>query len=136
MTLALADVKDTDCLRSQRPLILGRMPGKYVTGAAAILRRVLYAWAIPPVLLYDATFGEGLLLYEGITLGPGQILGLRRRLETAAEAEDFVLSAQVPVALEGNALSIPGTIRLVDGRAYPLEVSISQAGAALRAIGA
>lgn len=136
MSLRLADVKDTDCLRSQSPLVLGRMPGRYVTGAAAILRRVLYAWALPQVLVYDETFGEGLLLYEGITLGPGQILGLRRSLERAAEAEDFVLAAQVPVALDGNTLSIPGTIRLVDGRAYPLEVSIFQAGAALRAIGA
>jgi hypothetical protein len=140
MTLALADVKDTDCLYSRRPLVLRRMPGKYVTGPAAVLRRVLYAWLLPSTgpqaLVYDPSFGVGLALLEGSTLGDGQLLGLRRALENAAEAEDFVLSASVPLALVDNELQVPATIKLVDGRTYALEVLLSSAGPALRALGA
>lgn len=134
--LLLAQVTDTDCLRSRAPLVLGRMPGRYVSGPAAILRRVLYAWLLPTgVLIYSVDFGEGLILYEGMTLGPSQILGLRRRLEVAAEAEDFVAAASVDVQLVGGALQVAADVTLVDGRVYPLEVDLASSGAALRAQG-
>lgn len=134
--LALSLVTDTDCVASMRPLVLRRMPGRYVTGPQAILRRVLYRWLIVAgQLVYDNSFGEGLLQVEGATLGPGQLLGLRRRLEVAAGAEDYVTSTSVPVVLVGTELRVPGVIKLVDGKSYPLEVSISSAGAALRALG-
>lgn len=142
MTLTLAQVTDTDCLRSGRPLVLGRMPGKYVTGPAAILRRLLYRWLLPKGVLSQyidparVTFGESLSLIEGVTLGDRQLLALRRRLEVSAGEEDFVVSAAVPLTFELGLLTVPGTIVLADGGTYPLEVSVSQAGAALDAIGA
>lgn len=140
--LALAQVTDTDCLRSGRPLVLGRMPGRYVTGAQAILRRILYAWLLPKGVLrqYVADeglpFGEGLALLEGATLSPRQILGLRRRLEVSAGEEDFVAAARVPLTFEAGVLAVPGEIQLVNGLTYPLEVSLSSVGAALDTIGA
>jgi hypothetical protein len=113
------------------------MPGRYVTGVQAVLRRVLYGWLLPPVLTYDPTYGAGLLLYDGATLGPSQILGLRRQLESLAIAEDYVRVARVLPAMDNrrNALVVPAEIGLVDGRAYPLEVTIDAAGAALDAMG-
>jgi len=133
--LPLASVCDTDCLFSRSPLVLKRMPGQYVYGVQAVLRRVLYGWLLPPVLVYDRDFGEALVNYEGMTLSDVQILGLKGRLEASARAEDYVLAASVAVALVGTSLSVAGRIALVDGRAYPLEVGISNAGAALDALG-
>lgn len=141
-TLTLAQVTDTDCLRSGRPLVLGRMPGKYVTGAAVILRRILYRWALPKGVLAQyidpaaLVWGESLSLVEGATLSDRQLLGLRRRLEVAAEEEDFVQSASAPLDFTAGVLTVPGAILLADGLTYPLEVSISSAGAALDALGA
>lgn len=132
----LASVQDTDCLRSMTPLVLGRMPGKYVFGPDAILRRVLYAWLLPANgLVYDSTFGESILTIEGATLSPKQIRGLRGRLEAAARAEDYVSAASCPVALVSGELQLPGAITLVDGRTYALELLLSSAGAALDALG-
>ncbi len=134
--LPLAQVVDTDCVVSQSPLVIGRRPGVYVRGAQAILRRILYAWCVPAGSVpYDLNFGCGLLGYDGTTLSPGQVLGLRRRLETAAVAEDYVLSAQALVTFANNILTVRGNVVLVDGRAYPLEVSIGNAAAALDALG-
>src|SRR6185503_61181 len=88
---ALAAVTDTDCIRATRPLRLGRIPGRYAIGAPAVLRRVLYTWFLPKgILSYDVSFGEGLGLFEGTTLGPRQLLTLRRRLEVSAGLEDYV----------------------------------------------
>ena len=136
MTFALTSVQQTDCVLSQRPLVLGRQPGKYVYGARAVLQAILYRWYLPAgVLPYDPTFGEGLCLLLGATLSPRQILGLRGRLEAAARAEDFVASASVPVELVGTSLAVPGAIKLVDGSIQPLELTLSSAGAALDALG-
>lgn len=132
----LANVCDTDCLRSMSPLVLGRMPGKYAFGADAILRRCLYAALLPTgVLVYDGVFGEGILTIEGATLSAKQIRGLQGRLEAAWRAEDYVLAASCPVALVSGTLSLPGAVKLVDGRTYPLEMTLSSAGASLDALG-
>jgi hypothetical protein len=134
--LSLSQVTDTDCLKSQSPLVFGRRPGIYVTGAAAVMRRVLYAWALPRgVLSYDKTFGEGLSLLEGKALAPRDILALQHRLTIAAGAEDFVSSASVTVAFAAGVLTITASITLVDGVTYPLELSIDSVGAALSALG-
>ena len=42
----LADVRDLDCVASWSPLSFD-MSEREVTGAAAVLRRILYRWASP-----------------------------------------------------------------------------------------
>lgn len=141
-TISLAQVTDTDCLRSGRPLVLGRMPGVYVTGAGAILRRILYRWALPKGILRqyidpDAlTFGEGLGILEGATFSPRQLLGLESALRRGAGLEDFVSSVSVALDFTAGVLTVPARITLTTGGTFPLEVSLSQVGAALDAIGA
>ena len=136
--LLLAQVQDTDCIVSLRPLVLGRRPGAYVTGARAVLQRVLYRWLCPAVPWrdYDPTWGCGLLSLLGATLSPRQLLGLRQQLEGQAKLGDFVADAKAPLSLVDTALSVVGSIKLVDGRSYPLEVLLSAAGPALDALGA
>src|ERR1700733_3883368 len=118
--LPLASKVATDCVLSLAPLRLGRQPGKYVSGALAVLQGILYAWALPPgCLVYDGTFGCGLLGYSGRALSPPQILGLQGLRLRATRAEDYVSSATVSVTLTSSGVlvcSAPKVV-LVDGQA-------------------
>lgn len=138
MTLALADVRDLDCVLAWAPLQLG-LSAREVSGAPAVLRRVLYRWCTTRGLLpWDVSVGLGTALQDmpGVVLSPADLLGLRQALRREAMQEDFVYDAQVTVTLDvAGALRIRAAITLVDGKTYPLEVSVSEAGAALVALG-
>lgn len=134
--LPLAQVQDTDCIQSFSPLVLCRRPGVYRYGAQAILARCLYSALIPRASLgYDTTFGQGVLLLPGASLSQRQLTGLQGAIQGAWAREDYVQSATCTVTLTNGLLSIVGTITLVDGVTYPLELSLSSAGAALDALG-
>jgi len=132
----LASVQDTDCIVSMNPLVLGRQPGKYRTGSDAILARCLYAALLPQgILAYDTSFGESVLMLQGATLSQRQLRGLQGTIEAAWKGEDYVQAAACSVTLVSGLLTISGTITLVDGNTYPLELLLSAAGAALDALG-
>lgn len=139
MTLALDQVRDVDCVLSFQPLRLG-LSARTVDSAAAVLRRILYRWCTPRGFLpWDLGVGlatpvQGLV---GAVLSPVDVLGLRQALRREAMAENFVYDADVSVTLAtGGGLTIRAAVTLVDGIAYPLEVDITGAAAALSKIGA
>lgn len=127
MTLSLAQVCDPDRVVSFNPLVVD-FPSteRYVRGAAAILRRVLGAW-----------IDEGRLLeLEGATIDDFQRVALRATYTRLAEAEDFVRSAVVSIALAADEITIRSKLVLEDGKTYSLEVTTGDAAAALASIGA
>ena len=136
---ALALVRDLDCIASFAPLAFD-LSAREVTGAAAVLRRVLTRWCTRKGALRHAP-GVGidtpLLDLDGCTFDAVELDGLRAALEREAEDEDFVAAARVPLSIRiDGALVVPGAITLVDGRTYPLEVLASSAQLALLALGA
>jgi hypothetical protein len=134
---ALAEVRDIDCVVSQAPLRFD-LTAREVTGAAAVLRRILYRWCSRKGSVRHAP-GLGLVTplldLDGATLSPPQLDGLRAALIREALDEDFVERADVTLSLLAGALLVSAAIALVDGRTYPLEVLASAASAALLAIG-
>jgi hypothetical protein len=116
-TLALADVCDPDCIVSMVPLVWDApSTEKYARGAAAILRRILYAW-----------LRAGLTQLDGASLTRADLVALRSQYEGLAEAEDYVLSCSLTLDDAAGSLNIAASVKLVDGRTYDFEVT---AGAA------
>ncbi len=118
MSVTLAQLRDLDALKSSRPLHLG-LTGRFVSGAPAALRRVLYQW-----------HRLGLLELEGVTLDPVGRTARARQLERVAEdVQPWVTSCSVKLTQDvaSGALTIASGVRLVDGRTHPLEVVASLA---------
>lgn len=139
MTLALDQVRDLDCVLTTSPLALG-LSSRTVTGAAAVLRRILYRWCTPRGALSWA-LGVGVAqpvhALRGVVLSDRDRLGLSQALRREAVDEDYVSSCSVTATQSATgALSIRASVTLVDGITYPLEVTVSEAAAALAAIGA
>jgi hypothetical protein len=136
MTLSLAQVVDLDCVARWAPLALDLpAPNRYATGAAAILRRILYSWE------RDASTPPSRL--EGIRPDAAWLLRYRSELEGLARApggspRDFVRGASCPiyVSRDRSRMEIRAAIVLIDGLTYPLEVATSEAGAAILTLGA
>lgn len=120
MTLRLDEVRDLDCVASFAPLTFDSSP-KEVTGAAAILRRILYGICGLYIDLRDLI---------GATIDDTDRIGLEAAVERVASAEDFVLSATCLIRLNRNtgAVTMKLAVGLVDGKTYPLEVTVSEAG--------
>lgn len=135
LALALADVRDQECIASLSPLTFD-VSGAYVTGAAAIIRRVLYRLVSRRGSLVHA-LGVGIDIrdLENASLSKAQIEGWRNAIVREARAVDFVLDAAAGVRLIGRAWVVVVAVVLVDGLTYPLEVGISDAGAALTSLG-
>lgn len=114
MTLALAAVRDLDCVVSLRPLVLDYpSTERYARGSAAILRRILYAWV-----------RSGLLTLEGNSLSRADFARIRSQYEGIAEAEDYVYSCSLSLSLDASdVLTIEARATLVDGRTYEFEVT-------------
>lgn len=135
---SLANVRDLDCVKSFSPLVLG-LSSREVTGAAAVLRRILYRWCLRRGSLFYATdigVVRPLLELEGVTFDADDVEAYAASLRREASEEDFVLNAAVTCSLSGAGIAgVAGAILLVDGKTYPLEVDVSGAQAALLAIG-
>ncbi len=114
-----------DAVVTLRPLVFG-LTGRFVAGVPAILRRVLYQW-----------HRAGLLELEGQTFAPADRAALGRSLERIAEEVGFVGSCSVRLRQDPATgdLTITATVRLDDGRTYPLEVVASSARAAVLQLG-
>ncbi|HMV65511.1 MAG TPA: hypothetical protein PKA64_01580 [Myxococcota bacterium] len=135
MSLRLDQVRDLDCVASFRPLTFD-LSTRIVTGPAAVLRRVLYRITSRRGSIKHAP-GKGIDVreLEGATLDATDALGWRLAIEREASDEDFVLYARCePIQLVAP-VPIVLSLTLVDGITYPLEVSVSEAGAALRRLG-
>ncbi len=127
----LSSVVDMDCIRSTNPLAFG-LTSAFVTGARAILQRILWRWCqLLGFAQYAPDLGvpTPLLDIDGATFSRADLVGLRATLTKQARAEDFVTDAVVSVALSAaGTLTVLGRITLTDGGTYPLEV---QAGAVI-----
>ena len=131
-------VKDIDCIVSMSPLRLDHTSRK-VTGAAALLRRALYRWFTLKGTRRHAP-GIGLVIpllsCEGQTFDKAGLSGLKVALLREATDVDFVAAANVSLTLTpAGRLLVEAEITLVDGRTYPLEVSVGAASAAIIALG-
>lgn len=113
-TLALAEVRDLDCIVSMRPLVLDYpSTERYARGKAAILRRILYSWV-----------RAGLLTLEGNSLSPSDLVRVRSQYEGIAETEDYVYACSLTLTLDASdVLTIAARATLVDGRTYEFEVT-------------
>lgn len=118
MTLPIDDVRDLETIASFRPLVLDvPQTETYVSGADAIVRRVVGTWA-------DRA---GLLDLEG-TWGPSELLQLRSTLARLAEDEDYVDAARVTTTLDNNgALAIGCVLTFDDGTDATFSVSTADA---------
>lgn len=135
MTLALADIRDPDCIASLSPLTFDST-GSYVTGAKAIVRRVIYRLFSPRgSLVYAPGSGIDIRDLENASLSTAQIDGWRSAIVREARAVDFVLDAAAGLKLIGRRWIVVVSMVLVDGATYTLEVGISDAGAALASLG-
>ena len=121
----LANVVDMDCVRSTNPLAFG-LTSAFVTGARAILQRILARWCqllgfVPHAP--DLGLTTPLLDIAGATFSRADLAGLRGQLTKQARAEDFVTDAAVALSLtDAGLLSVVAIITLMDGGNYPLEV--------------
>jgi hypothetical protein len=134
----LADVRDLDSVKSFSPLVLG-MSAREVSGAAAVLRRILYRWCSrkgslrhAPSVGLDAPLTD----LDAATWSTDERDGYGEALVREAKDEDFVDDATVTLRLDdAGTLTVRGSIRLIDGKTYALEVDAGAAGAALKTIG-
>ncbi len=136
--ISLDAVKDLDCVSSFSPLTFD-LSAREVTGADAVLRRILYRWCTRRgTLAWGTGVGVNRPVHDlgGTVFSSRDLLGLQQALAREARDEDFVISATVAASVDDDGvLSIAGAITLVDGLTYSLEVSVSEAAAALEALG-
>jgi hypothetical protein len=127
MSNTILQVRDLDAVKTLRPLAFG-LTGRFISGVPAILRRVLYQW-----------HRAGLLELEGQSFSPIDRAALANRLEREGGDVDFVGPGNCSVRLRQDPasgdLTITATVRLEDGRTYPLEVVASAARGAILQLG-
>lgn len=121
----LKDVLDMDTIVSTDPLTFD-LTCAFVTGARAILQRILWRWCqLLGFVSYAPDLGipTPLLDIEGATFSRQDLAGLRAQLTKQAKAEDFVTQAAVLVSVdEQGLLTVTAIITMTDGGNYPLEV--------------
>lgn len=136
---ALADVRDPDCVARWSPLRFD-MGSSEVSGAAAVLRRILYRWCSPDGSIRhapDLGLARPINRLAGSTFSTAQLEELAEALRREAVDEDFVDDCDVTITEEsGGRLRISASLLLVDGKTYLLAVSAAGADSALLAIGA
>ena len=139
MSIALSAVRDLDCVASLSPLTFD-LGTSYVTGAKAVLRRCLYAICTPRGALVwsEDAKGKGVNVFDlqNATLTPSGIAGWKRAIVRQLKGVDFVVDATAGLVLVENAWIVAATVILEDGGEYPLQVNISDAGAAIASLGA
>lgn len=130
--ITLDQVRDIDCIASFNPLSFD-MSGRYVTGAPAVLRRIVYAWFSPRgSLRWALDRGAGIGGLENNDLDARRMIGWQATIEGEARKVDFVHGCRTRLAFRDRTLSITSAIDLADDEQYPLEITIDQAGAAIQ----
>ena len=135
--LRIEDVVTLDCILSRSPLVLG-LSARRVRGADAVMLWCLYAQMMRRgAIKSDRSRGFDVRTLVVTRLDARAVQGVEQALQREIEAVTFVAGARVRVALldGGERISIDEEITLVNGRSYPLAVSIDEAGAALRRLG-
>lgn len=141
MTIALSAVRDLDCVATLVPLTFD-LGTSYVTGAKAVLRRCLYAICSPrgSLVWSEESQGKGVNVFDlqNATLTPSAIAGWKRAIVRQLKSVDFVIDATAGLVLlaDGSTWIVSAAVLLEDGGTYPLEVNISDAGAAIANLGA
>lgn len=129
-TLALAQVRDMDCVVSFVPLILDMpSPHREVSGPAAIIRRWVYA------LCRDIS--TPLLDLDGWRCDAASLTTLQSECEGVGRILDYVQGCSVDLSYDdvAGSLTVSGILQLVDGLVYVFEVVTAAAPAAILAMG-
>jgi len=134
----LQDVVDLNNVASFAPLVFD-YGATLIGGADAILRRVLYLWCTPLLVLRHAP-GLGVSVpvpdLPGFTFSPLELQGLRQSLEAQAKEVAFVDACRVTLTfLPTGTLMLSALITLTDNKAYALELSITEARPVLLRLG-
>lgn len=134
----LQDVCDLDNVASFNPLAFD-LGSRVVRGADAIIRRVLYLWCTPLLVLRHAP-GLGvsvpILDLPGMTFAPLELQGLRQSYEAQAKGVAFVDDCSVTLTfIRSGSLLFSSSIELTDNKAYSLELSITEARPILLRLG-
>lgn len=132
MTLQIAQLVDESTFPP--PAASGELAldltGHRIAGARVVLEWVARSWLTPRgALPHAAGEGDDLRVLENSTLDAQDLQRWRSRLAGRAKSVDYVLACAVVITREGRAIVIQGSVRLVDGRTYPLEVRIADAAA-------
>ncbi len=135
--LRIEDVVTLDCILSRSPLVLGLSPRR-VRGADAVMLWCLYAQLMPRgAIKSDRSRGFDVRELVVTRIDARIARGIEQAIQRELEAVMFVAAARVRVALldGGESIAIDEEITLINGRSYPLAVTIDEAGAALRRLG-
>src|SRR5262245_16507560 len=133
MTLALSEVRDTDCIVfGEGGAVTFDDTARYVTGAAAVVRRVIYAiFNRRGRVTHDRGRGVDVRDLINAKLTERDIALWEQAIVREARATDFVQDAYASLARVGSAWRVSLALVLVDGGVYPLEVTIAEAGLAI-----
>lgn len=139
MTLALADLVDVSTLPAvgaTGELELD-LTTTQIRGARVALEWVVRAWFTPRgALRWALAKGFDLRQMDNASLDETDLEQLRAALQEEARRVEYVESVGVVITLADRRLTIEADIVLVDGRSYPLAVTLAEGAAVLVEIGA
>ncbi len=109
------------------------MTPRRITGARVVLEWVGRAWLTKRrALAWAPARGVDLRDLENATFGPGELEAWRQTLKAEAEKRPYVVSCLVAITLLQRTVTVDARLVLVDGKVYPLMMTLSEAAAAIR----
>jgi len=135
--LALAKLTDYSTIVVVNGLHRFDLTTRQIRGPRVAVEWVARAWVTQPGTLdWAPNTGVDLTLSENTTVTQLDLNGWRQKLTQAAERVDYVLACRTALTFDAaaRALTARGNLTLVDGRAYPLEVSIGLVSQAILAL--
>lgn len=139
MTLKLSEVRSKDHLVSRDPIAFD-YGNSYVTGPTAVIRNCLYVICTRRggFVWNETAKGKGVDVrdLQNATLSRQGIAGWERSIARAIRSVDFVNDAVARLLLDGTTWRVVVAISLIDGKTYPLEVTIGEAASAINKLGA
>lgn len=128
MTLRIEDLVDVSTFPpGEDGSVTFDLTGQRITGARVVLEWVLRAWLTPRGVLRNTAKGIDLRGLENVTVGPGDLDRWRAACVAEAEAVEYVHSCAVSVTLEGRTSVIAADVTLINGKSYPLAVTLAEA---------
>lgn len=105
--------------------LLADITPRRITGAAVVVEWVARSWLTPRgALLYAPSLGVDIRDLENATLDGPTVHAWRSALITQAKKRPFVFDCLVAIAFANRTTTIDARLILVDGKAYPLMVSL------------
>lgn len=116
-------------------IAMGILPVR-ITGARVVLEWALRSWFTPLMALpWNRGAGVDLRASENASYGPGEDEQLRQQLIDQARAVEYVEGCEVELTRDGRTLLVEGSVTLVDGRSYPLALTLAEGAIAITKIG-